>query len=346
MAWDDPPILRPSSGSSSPDFDQFLRDAKKLWRDHKFKLLGGVGLGLLALTLFTSYYTVSVNEEAVSLRFGKYLETTGSGLHFKLPFGIDRVIKEEVNTIHKAEFGFRTVQSDRVSSFDYSQREAQDVALMLSADLNCAEVNWVVRYKIRDLKAHLFNVKTVKEAIRDASEAVMRKIVGNSSIDEVLMSRPAEMEDIARAKLQERLDLYGCGIDVRGVKFKRIDPPTPVKGAFDEVNQSRQMRDQIINEAEAQRNRELIPAEGQKTRMIEIANGYLEKRVNEAEGDSHAFLTVLAEYQKAKEITRRRLYLETMAKILPRCGKITLIDESQKGILPLLQLNGEKGGER
>jgi len=330
----------------SPDFGDSWRETQKLWLVYRRWILSLLVLILVGVTLYTSYFTVAVNEEAIVLRFGQFSDIKGPGLHFKLPFGIDTIVKEEVNTVHKAEFGFRTTRSDVKSEFDYTDTQARDVALMLTADLNVADIRWVVRYKIKDLNAYVFNVENVVQAIRDASEAVMRKIVGDSSIDEVLMSRPAEMESLARDEIQELLDMYGCGIDVRSVKFKQLDPPQQVKDAFDEVNQARQMRDQIINEAEAQKNRELIPAEGAKKRVIERANGYREKRINEAQGNAQAFLLVLEQYEKAKEVTRRRLYLETMAKVLPQCGKITLIDESQKGVLPLLRLQEEKGGAR
>lgn len=335
MAWDDKSDQGAPLGGQLPDFEM-------VWRQYKGWIITAAVLLFVGVSLSFSFYTVAVNEQAVILRFGKYVDTAGPGLHFKLPFSIDRVLKEEVKTIHKEEFGFRTRLSGKESIFEATAQDRQ-VALMLTADLNCAEINWVVRYKIKNLRDYLFNVRNVRESIRDASEAMMRRIVGDSSIDEVLMSRPEEMEQIVRANIQKRLDEYGCGIDVRDVKFKRTDPPEAVKDAFDQVNQARQLRDEIINKAEASRNRELIPAEGRKTKMIEAAKGYEQKRVNEAKGDADAFLAVLAEYEKAKEITRQRMYLETMAKILPSCGKIFLIDEKQQGLLPLLRLDDAGG---
>ena len=328
MAWDDRSEQGAPFGEQLPDFEM-------IWRQYKGWIITVAVLLFVGVSLSFSFYTVAVNEQAVVLRFGEYVDTAGPGLHFKLPFGIDRVLKEEVKTIHEEEFGIRTAQR--------STTQVEQVALMLTADLNCAEINSVVEYKIEDLGAYLFKVRNVRESIRYASEAVMRRIVGDSSIDEVLMSRPEEMEQIVREKVQKRLDEYGCGIDVRDVKFKRLDPPENVKDAFDQVNQARQLRDEIINKAEASRNRELIPAEGRKTKMIESAKGYELKRINEAKGDADAFLAVLAEYENAKEITRQRMYLETMAKVLPRCGKIFLIDEKQQGILPLLRLDDAGG---
>jgi membrane protease subunit HflK len=172
----------------------------------------------------------------------------------------------------------------------------------------------------------------------------MRRIVGDSSIDEVLMSRRKEIEDMAVEEIEGFLERYRCGIHIVEVNLMRVDPPTAVKAAFDAVNQAKQVRDQIINEAEAKKNRELIPAEGKKERMIAEANGYRRERINKAQGDAKAFLAILEEYQKAKEITRRRLYLETLGRILPRCGKLYLIDKEQKGLLPILTLPERTGG--
>ena len=335
MAWDDKSDQGAPFGEQMPDFEM-------VWRRYKGWIITAAVLLFVGVSLSFSFYTVRVNEEAVVLRFGKYMETTTPGLHFKLPFGIDRVLKEEVKTIHKEEFGFRTMQAGKRSFFESTQQDEQ-VALMLTADLNCAEITWVVRYKIGDLRAYLFKVRNVRESIRDVSEAIMRKIVGDSSIDEVLMSRPEEMARDARREIQALLNEYECGIDIIKVNIKRFDPPKAVKDAFEEVNQARQLGEQIINEAEASKNRELIPAEGRKKKMIESAKGYEQKRVNEAKGDADAFLAVLAEYEKAREITRQRMYLETMAKILPSCGKIFLIDEKQQGLLPLLRLDDAGG---
>ena len=320
------------------DVEKFVRTLKK----YKKHIISAIVLILVLIGVASSYFTVNTNEEAAILRFGKYLETAGPGLHLKIPFGVDKPLTREIKTIYKQEFGFRTVTAGVESTFDYDSFGAKEVSLMLTGDLNCAEVNWVVRYKIRDLRDYLFNVRNVEGTIRDASEAVMRRIVGDSSIDEILMIRRKEIQDLALTGIEQLLAQYGCGIDVQAVKLKRVDPPKEVKDAFDAVNQARQVRDQIINEAEAAKNRELIPAEGRKNKTIDQAKGYREQRVKEAQGNARAFLAVLEEYDKAKDITRRRLYLETMAKVLPKCGKIYLIDEEQKGILPLLKLGEEQ----
>lgn len=294
---------------------------------------------------FSSFFTVRANEEAVVLRFGKYVETVGPGLHFKLPFGIDKVLCAEVKRIHNAEFGFRTVQSGRISSFDYTSRAAQVESLMLTGDLNCANVHWVIRYKIEDLKDYFFNVRNVEDTIRGVSQVVMRQLVGDRSIDEVLTIGRTEIETEAKTKDKELLDRYGCGIAVQAVLLKGVNPPEPVKDAFDAVNQAVQLKDKIINEAEGQKNKILPAAEGKKNKVIKEAEGYKIKRINQATGDIKAFHAVYEEYKKAEDVTRRRLYLETMANILPKCEKLYIIDEEQKGILPILRL-GEEGGEK
>lgn len=291
---------------------------------------------------FSSFYTVKANQEAAILRFGRYAKTVGPGLHGKLPFGIDKVYIGEVKRIYNEEFGYRTLRSGKESVIDYDFRGAKDVALMLTGDRNCSIVNWVVRYKIKDLRAFLFNVRDVKGTIRDVSESVMRTTVGDRSIDEVLTIGRREIEDIAKERMEELLDLYGCGIDIQAVNLKGVDPPAQVKDAFDAVNKAVQMREQIINEAEGKKNKVIPAARGKKEQVIMEAEGYRVKRVNEATGDTKAFLAVLKEYEKGKDVTRRRLYLETMSKVIPECEEIYIIDKDQKGILPFLNLGESK----
>ncbi|MEK6765966.1 MAG: FtsH protease activity modulator HflK [Planctomycetota bacterium] len=291
---------------------------------------------------YSTVFTVKANEEAAILRFGKYTETVGPGLHFKLPFGIDRVYAGEVKRIYNEEFGYRTLRSGRESVIDYNFRGAQEVSLMLTGDRNCAEVHWVVRYKINNLKEFLFNVRDVQSTIRDVSETVMRRIIGDMSIDEVLTIGRRKIEEIAEIEMETILDSYGCGIDVQVVNLKGVNPPGQVKDAFDAVNKAVQLRDQITNEAEGRKNKVIPAAMGKKEQTIREAEGYKIKRINEATGDTKAFLAVWSEYEKAKDVTRRRLYLETMAKVIPKCEEIYIIDKDQKGILPILNLGESK----
>ena len=307
----------------------------------KFIIPIAIVIGIIILG-FSSVFTVKANQEAVILRFGKYSDTVGPGLHLKMPFGIDNVYAAEVKRIYNEEFGYRTVRSGRESMIDYNFRGASDVSLMLTGDRNCAVVNWVVRYKIKNLKEFLFNVRNVKSTIRDVSEAVMRRIIGDRSIDEVLTIGRRAIEDVAETEIESVLDSYGCGIDIQVVNLKGVNPPTQVKDAFDAVNKAVQMRDQITNEAEGKKNKIIPAAMGKKEQAIREAEGYKIKRINEATGDTKAFLAVLKEYEKAKDITRRRLYLEMMEKVIPKCEDIYIIDKEQKGILPILKLGESK----
>ncbi|ODS33336.1 MAG: hypothetical protein SCARUB_01516 [Candidatus Scalindua rubra] len=322
----------------SPDFsfDKIKFDPFK-----KYIIPVAIVIGII-ITGYSSIYTVKANQEAVILRFGKYVETVGPGLHFKLPFRIDRVFAREVKRIYNEEFGYRTLRSGRESIIDYDFRGSKEVSLMLTGDRNCAEVNWVVRYKIKNLKDYLFNVRNVGATIRDVSEAVMRKTVGDRSVDEVLTIGRREIEMTVEKEIEEGLDFYGCGIAVQVVNLKGVDPPAQVKDAFDAVNKAVQLRDQIINEAEGKKNKIIPAAEGKKEQVIREAEGYKIKRINEATGDTSAFLAVWREYEKAKDVTRRRLYLETMEKIIPECEEVYIIDKEQKGILPILNLGESK----
>lgn len=291
---------------------------------------------------YSTVFTVKANEEAAILRFGKYTETVGPGLHFKLPFGIDRVYAGEVKRIYNEEFGYRTLRSGRESIIDYNFKGATEVSLMLTGDRNCAEVHWVVRYKINNLKEFLFKVRDVQSTIRDVSETVMRRIIGDMSIDEVLTIGRRKIEEIAEIDMETVLDSYGCGIDVQAINLKGVNPPGQVKDAFDAVNKAVQLRDQITNEAEGRKNKVIPAAMGKKEQTIREAEGYKIKRINEATGDTKAFLAVWSEYEKAKDVTRRRLYLETMVKVIPKCEEIYIIDKDQKGILPILNLGESK----
>ncbi len=307
----------------------------------KYVIPVAIVIGIIILG-YSTVFTVKANQRAVILRFGKYMETVEPGLHFKLPFGIDKVYAGEVKRIYNEEFGYRTLRSGRESMIDYNFRGAQEVSLMLTGDRNCAEVHWVVRYKIKNLKEYLFNVRNVKSTIRDVSEAVMRRIIGDRSIDEVLTIGRRDIEDIAEGEIETLLDMYGCGIDVQAVNLKGVNPPSQVKDAFDAVNKAVQMRDQITNEAEGKRNKVIPAAMGKKEQAISEAEGYKIRRINEATGDTKAFIAVWKEYEKAKDVTRRRLYLETMAKVIPKCGEVYIIDENQKGILSILNLGESK----
>ena len=329
-----------------PDYGPFRRPQEIQFRDIpwgsiKKNIPPLLILIFVIITGYTAFYTVKANEEAVILRFGRYIETVGPGLHSKVPYGIDKIIKGEVKRIYNEEFGFRTEPRNLSSPDDYTHPDAKEEKLMLTGDLNCAEVQWVIRYKIKALEEYIFNVRTVQETIRGVSQAVMRTLVGDLSIDEVLTIGRTEIEQKAKEDIQKILDSFHCGIDIQTVLLKGVDPPPPVKDAFNAVNQAIQIRDRIINDAEGQKNKILPAAEGKKEQVIKEAEGYRIRRVNEATGDIKAFLAVYEEYKKAEDVTRRRLFLETMAKAIPKCEKLYIVDKDLKGLLPILKFNEE-----
>eukprot|EP00903_Cladosiphon_okamuranus_P003888 g3886.t1 len=301
---------------------------------------------LAALALFaiiavtTSFYTVSADAQAVVLRFGKPIKTTEPGLHGKLPFGIDQVRIVEVKRQLKQEFGFGTGDaSNRWQSSNGSEQELEKS--MVTGDLNSALVEWVVQYRIEDPEQYLFAVRDPDATLRHLSESVMREIVGDRTVDEVITVGRQDIESVASAKLQEATAAYTMGLRIDQVQLKDVNPPRAVQSSFNAVNQAQQDKETAINVANGEYNKEVPRARGEADRMISAAEGYAAKRVNEAEGDVASFEALLVEYTAAPEITRRRLYLETMSEILPKLGKTIIIDEETKGLLPMLNLNGQ-----
>ncbi len=301
-------------------------------------------IGVLILIILTSlktlFYTVEPNEVGVLLRFGRFTQIAGPGLHFKLPFGIDKVKKVKVEFVYKEEFGFRTKIPARRTI--YEDIEYPEESLMLTGDLNVLNVEWVVQYKIKDPVKFLFNVRNPISALRDIAESVMREIVGDYTFDEVLTVKRSEIEDLVQQKMQKILDCYRVGIQIIAVKLQDVNPPEPVQPAFNEVNQAKQEREKMINQAWEIYNREIPKAKGEALKMIKEAEGYYIEKVNRAQGDAKRFLLLLEAYKKAKEITKKRLYLESLQEILKKAGKKYIIDSEQKQILPLLKLDDER----
>jgi membrane protease subunit HflK len=299
-----------------------------------------IGLAVVVL-LFTSYYQVEPDEVAVMQRFGAYVSTSEPGPHLKLPFGVDRVTKVPIRRQLKMEFGFRTVRAGTRTTFDTPQ-EAQAEALMLTGDLNVAVVEWIVQFCIKDAKAYLFHVRDVPETFRYMSEAAMRQVVGDHSVDEVLTIGREEIARLAKEELQRLCDFYGIGIEVQQLVLQDVNPPDPVKPAFNEVNQAIQEKERAINEAWADYNKVVPRAKGEAEQAVRSAEGYALERVNGAEGDAKRFEALYEEFRKAPEVTRRRMYLETMAQIMPQTGRKVILDEKARGFLPLLRLDEGK----
>ncbi|NOZ09257.1 MAG: FtsH protease activity modulator HflK [FCB group bacterium] len=294
---------------------------------------------LAVIVLFSSFYTVEANENAVVLRFGKYTTTTGPGLHFKLPYGIDKVYPVKVDYQFKQEFGFKTVRPGVRSQ--YSKSNFEEESWMLTGDLNIAEVQWIIQYKIKDPVAYLFNVRDVENTIRDVSEATMRLMVGDRSFQEALQSERRNIAEQSRTRMQTIMDKYDTGISIQLVQLQDVHPPTPVADSFNEVNRAKQEQETLVNEARQAYNKEIYRVEGEAERLINEANGYAIERVNTAKGDVALFDAVLKEYRKAEQITKDRLYYETMEKVLSQMKGKIIIDKKLENILPLLDLNGK-----
>lgn len=312
---------------------------KKIEIESKWIYLGVLAVVFIVflVLIFSSFYTVDANEVGVIQRFGKIVRQTNPGLHFKLPFGIETAKMVPIKTIFKEEFGFRTLQAGVRTR--YARGNYQNESLMLTGDLNIADVEWIVQFQIKDPIKYLFAIRNPEKTLRDLSQSVMRLVVGNKTVSDVLTMGRIEIAQAVEEKLQILLDNpYQTGLHVNTVKLQDVNPPESVKPAFNAVNEARQTKEQTINEAWSSYN-EIIPAaKGEAKGTIAKAEGYALKRVNEAEGDADRFKSIWEEYRKSKDVTRQRLYLEMMEEVLPEIDQIYVVDSEQKGLVPLLQI--------
>ncbi len=330
-----------------PDLEALVRQGQDRLRQ---LIPGGGSRGVIALALlalaglgaWTAYYTVPSDSVAVVQRFGKYLKEVPPGLHFKLPLGIDAATIVPVKRQLKQEFGFTTPgASDPYQTPHDGKRETE----MVTGDLNAALVEWVVQYRISNPVKFLFEVREPSETLRYVSESVMREVVGDRTVDEVITIGRQEIETEALAKMQALSTKYAMGLSIDQVQLKNINPPLPVQESFNEVNQAQQEKEKLINEARRDYNKVIPLAEGEKDQRIREADGYRLKRINEAEGDAARFIALLAEYRKAPEVTRRRIYIETLQDVMPGIRSKIIIDEQARSILPLLNLDAQKVGQ-
>jgi membrane protease subunit HflK len=302
-----------------------------------WRLIGLIAFLVLALVIaWTSYYTVPAESEAVVLRFGKFLKIVEPGLHFKIPLGIDEYTEVQTRRQLKLEFGFFT---SGYTNADQPSRQQLDEKSMVTGDLNAALVEWVVQYRISDPREYLFDVRNPGQTLRDLSEAAMREVIGDRTVDEVITIGRQDIEISALARMQDLASRYKLGVKVDQVQLKNVNPPREVQASFNEVNKAQQDRENAINIANGDYNEAVPRARGQADQMIRGAEGYRFKRVNEAEGDIASFNAMLGQYIKAPEITRTRLYLETMGDVLPAMGPKIIIDDSMKQLLPILPLS-------
>src|SRR5580704_12086322 len=326
-----------------------MNSQSRHWQDRFKQMMPGGGLpapivlavlALVGLVAWTAYYTVPSDSVAVLQRFGKYLDNVSPGLHFKLPLGIDVATIIPVKRQLKQEFGFAT--SGATDPFQIP-RDGKRETQMVTGDLNAVLVEWVVQYRIYDPVKFLFDVREPRGTLRDVSESVMREVVGDRTVDEVITIGRQEIETEALTKMQALATKYAMGISIDQVQLKNINPPEPVQASFNEVNQAQQEKEKLINEARRDYNKVIPLAEGEKDQRIREADGYRLKRVNEAEGDAARFNALLAEYIKAPEVTRRRIYIETLQDVMPGIRSKIIVDERTRSILPLLNLDSQKG---
>lgn len=344
MTWDWEKLKeqqqRSGSGPGMPkQFDDVVQQFKRI------RLPGGPLIVLAAFVLWlagSAFYTVGVDEVGVVQRFGKYVRTTESGLNFKWPLGVETVTKVKVRRIYKEEFGFRTGRPESPTAM--SGDGDTSVSLMLTGDLNVAVVPWIVQYRIKDPYNFLFKVNDVQRLLNDMSEAAMRLVVGDRSINEVISKRE-EIAVEAKTLLQTELDNAEAGIAVVTIEMKRTNVPGPVQPSFNEVNQATQEKEKLIYQAKEEYNKAIPTAMGEAERTIKEAEGFALDRVNRAKGDAARFRSLYGEYAKAKDVTRRRLYLEMIGNVFPKLNQKYITDTDQKSVLPLLDIGKPKGAK-
>ena len=304
-------------------------------------ILAGVAALVLLVLLWSTFYQVEPEELGVVLRFGRHTRTTEPGLRWKIPI-VEEVFKVPVQRQLKQELGFRTVQAGIRSQFS-EPGAFKEESIMLTGDLNVAVVEWIVQYRVNDPYKFLFKVRGLEETFRSLNEAVMRGVVGDRTVTEVLTVGRQEIETTTQQKLQELCDQYETGITVAQVVLQDVNPPDAVKPSWDEVNQAQQQRDRLINEARAEYNKVIPRSSGEAQQTILGAEGYALDRVNRSQGDAARFKAMEEAYRLAPDVTRQRIYLETMQRVLPRVGGKVFLDKNAQGILPLLPLNALGG---
>ncbi len=298
----------------------------------------GLVVAVLLWGAISCFYTVQPEERAVVKRFGEVIGTSAPGLHFRLPFGIDTVQLVPTERVLKEEFGFRTESASATTRTQFADQDFPSESLMLTGDLNIIRVEWVVQYRIGDPVKYLYEMRESEQTLRDLSESVMRRVVGNRVGSEVLTIGRVDIASTAREEIQEAMDKYDNGIRIVTVELQDVVPPERVQPAFNEVNEARQEAERMINEATRQANEQIPRAEGTANRTIAEAQGYATERINGARGQTARFTALLEEYRAVPEVTRSRLYLETLNETLPNIGSVVVVPDDQMSPLPLLNL--------
>jgi modulator of FtsH protease HflK len=338
MAWDDlhehkGPEDRFKGGGGGPPGDKPPFDIPQL-KIPKFKPSMFLGIIILLFVIWIlpgTFYFVEPDEEGVVTTFGKFTRTTSPGLHFKFPSPIEHAATPKIKQVRRAEIGFRATASGQI------QRVPAE-SLMLTGDQNIIDINLVVQYRIIDSVAYLFNVRRPHKLVRDAAETVIRGIIGSRNIDEALTTGKADIQITSQSQIQKLLDQYQAGIQVITLQLQGVNPPEQVAGSFKDVVSAREDKERMINEAQGYRNAVIPEARGRAAQILREAEGYREEKVKKAEGDAKRFISQYEEYKKAPDITRKRIYIETMEEILPSIEKFIMGNQKQ-GVLPLLSLN-------
>ncbi len=323
--------------NNSPDWNAVVKSLKT-----GVKSINGswllVLIALAGWVVYSGLYTVPAESVGLVQRFGKYQTEVGPGLHFKLPLRIDKVTLLPVKRQLKEEFGFGTPNATYSSQVS-SSKQWQLETTMVTGDLNTALVEWIIQFRIEKTFDFLFKVRNPDETLRYVSESVMREVIGDRTVDEVLTIGRQDIEATAQARLQEVVNKYEMGLRIDQVQLKNVNPPQPVQASFDEVNEAQQERERMINVAKGEFNKAVPRARGEADKRIQAAKGYAVERVNVAEGDAGRFTALLKEYQKSPQITNERLYLETLSEVLASVKSKIILDETATSVLPLLQLN-------
>ncbi len=311
-----------------------MPDLKKLKSFGSKTLCTLVILAVAAIAAFSSFYVVDETESVVVTRFGKYNQTVNAGLHFKLPFGIDKTYTVPVKVVQTEQFGFKTVKAGRNNEY---KNNISAESTMLTGDLNIVDVEWIIQYRIVDPKQWLFGVYEKKQTIRDISRSAINTLVGDRAILDVMGSERSAIENQALEMMNENFNQLGLGINVFAVKLQNIVPPSGVQAAFEDANKAIQDMNRFINEGKEAYNAEIPRAQGEADQIIHIAEGYAAERVNMAKGDVARFNAVYEEYRRSPKVTKERIYLETMDEIFGGKTKPELIDGKLENLVPVKQ---------
>ena len=290
---------------------------------------------LVVVAALTVFYQVDTDEHGVVLRFGRHLDTVGPGLHFKLPYPIDQVYKVRTQTVDVQEFGYRTQSRAGITTRGYEEESS-----MLTGDLNIVRSSWAVQFSRRYPEDFLFNVKDPEDTLRDIAQSVMREVMGDRASIPILTVGRAEIQLRARELIQEYVDQFEMGIHVTAVNLTQVEPPVPVIDAFNDLNRAEQDAQRFFEEASREYEERVPRARGEAERTVLEAEGFLQRRTNVARGEAQRFIDTVEAYELAPNVTRRRLYLETMEELIPGLREVIVVDQEMQSLLPHFNIRG------